>query len=188
MNSDEIWNVLKKLKIETPPDYGVCDKRNFFDEWYLDSKSLRNIAEEQLGVHSTEQRLKNMTRGDINTAAKMYTYLHTCPYDPPLRQWLKYWIIFYNDLFKTQNPNKIILTLNRMMKMNTPQLKDDRIRAEKLFKRVIKLFPLKFEEIQSMLPGDLSNTSYKGNTGTLSLEPEGMPSLLLCIMCSVSVL
>ena len=177
MNLDEIWNVLKKLKIETPPDYGVCDKRNFFDEWYLDSKSLRNIAEEQLGVHSTEQRLKNMTRGDINTAAKMYMYLHACPYDPPLRQWLKYWIIFYNDLFKTQNPNKIILTLNRMMKMNTPQLKDDRIRAEKLFKRVVKLFPLKFEEIQSMLPGDLSNmSSYKGSTGTLNLEPEGMPS------------
>ena len=76
-----------------------------------------------------------------------------------------------------------------MMKMNTPQLKDDKIRAEKLFKRVVKLFPLKFEEIQSMLPGDLSNmSSYKGNTGTLNLEPEGMSSLLRCIMCSVSVL
>ena len=63
------------------------------------------------------------------------------------------------------------------MKMNTPQLKDDKIRAGKLFKRVVKMFPLKFEEIQSMLPGDLSNmSSYKGNTGTLNLEPEGMPS------------
>ena len=125
-----------------------------------------------------------MTRGYINTAAKMYMYLHACPYDPPLRQELKYKILFYNDLFKTHNPNMIILELNRMMKINTPQLKDDKIRAEKLFKRVIKMFPLKFEEIQSMLPGDLRNgSSYRGDTGTLNLETEGMPSLhkVFCI-------
>ena len=51
-----------------------------------------------------------MSADHLETAAKMFIYLNTCPGK------LKSWFLFYKYLFETESLDKILLTLNRMMK------------------------------------------------------------------------
>ena len=81
------------------------------------------------------------------TAGEMFLYLNTCPDSP----WFKSWSSFYKNLFLTQQVDQIILTLNRMMKTETSQDKDGKLRAEKLLKRSTRLLSLEYEMIQSLL-------------------------------------
>ena len=103
--------------------------------------------EEKLGFESSEVRFENITSGDLKIAAEIFVYLRTCPgTDEGLRTWFTSWSSFYEDLFKTHTLNKVILTLNRMMKTE-----ESKIRSEKLLKRVAKYIPLKYKKIQRML-------------------------------------
>ena len=83
----------------------------------------------------------------LQKAAELFIYLNTCP-----DSWFKSWSSFYKDLFLTQSANKIILTLNRIMKTKTSQHEKDSKFAEKLFKRTSKLLFLNFEKIQNLPP------------------------------------
>ena len=51
-----------------------------------------------------------MTDGILTRAANMFMYLIYCPDDT------KAWIFFYTDLFKNQPVDRIVLTLNRILK------------------------------------------------------------------------
>ena len=61
-------------------------------------------------VFVPEEINDNLTKEELQTAGKMFLYLITCP------DTIKPWIVFYKYLFQTQSPDKIILTLNRLMK------------------------------------------------------------------------
>ena len=52
---------------------------------------------------------------------------------------------FYKDLFKTQSPEQIILTLNRMIKASVTATQEN-----EYFKKIAELF---LQRILSMLPG-----------------------------------
>ena len=102
--------------------------------------------------------------------AMMYLYLNTCPgiYRP--------WFAFYKNLFETQSPNKIILTLNRLMKGTiTPQNKFLKGLAQNIFRRLASLLSLRYEEIQSMSQsqGMTKNESLTAKERKQSLTFEG---------------
>ena len=112
---------------------------------YDDKMSQVNLLEDQLGIESTEVRFENIGRENLKTAAEIYIYLNTCPDS------LKPWFLFYHDLFHDQEPNQIILTLNRMMKSTAPENKGNKLLVKKLFQRMGKILPLKHVEIQRIV-------------------------------------
>ena len=117
-----------------------------------------------MGIISSEQIFENMTASDLQTAAKMFFFLYTCPgvvnqdiQSTKSQKWFVNWFTFYDDLFKTSQ-DKILLTLNRIMTRT-----NDNGFNGKLFKRIAKLRNLEYERIQSLLPGDIRNN----NNGSL---------------------
>ena len=115
---------------------------------YDDKMSQVNLLEDQLGIESTEVRFENIGRENLKTAAQIYIYLNTCPDS------LKPWFLFYHDLFHDQEPNQIILTLNRMMKSRRTSENENFLNiAKTVFKKASTLLSLKYEEIQSLNPG-----------------------------------
>ena len=78
-----------------------------------------------------------MTNKELKTAAEMFLYLNMCP--PTIKPWL----VFYKELFQTQSPDQIILTLNRLMKgTKTAQTEHFARIAETLFTSMkIKMIP-----------------------------------------------
>ena len=112
-----------------------------------DRENQVKAVEKLLQIQSSEERFQNLTTKDFSNAAKMFLYLNTCPNS------LKPWFVFYNDLFQNQPPNKIILTLNRLMKVTkTFETMDFQIIAQKLLRKSTTLFSLKHEEIRSIFP------------------------------------
>ena len=73
-----------------------------------DQMSQVKAIEQKMRFESSKLVLKNMTLQVLETAKDMFIYLNTCPGD------LKPWFLFYKDLFQTQSPENIILTLNRI--------------------------------------------------------------------------
>ena len=103
-------------------------------------------VEQMLNIESTEQINDTLTNEELKTAAEIFLYLNTCP-----SSMFKSWILFYEDLFLTQPADKIILTLNRMMKTETSHDKDGKLRAKKLLQRTAQLLSLQYEDIGNFL-------------------------------------
>ena len=116
--------------------------------------------------------MNTATADQLKSAAEMFIYLNICPGTfgsdslNYMEQWFKSWFTFYQDLFKTQNPSHIIITLNRLMKN-----KSDRVINQKLFKKAATLFSLKYEIFQNMLHGGAKNASLEGDQEVIS-NPE----------------
>ena len=102
-------------------------------------------VEENLGIESSEQMMETLTKKELQTAAKMFLYLNTCP-----DLSFKFWFSFYKDLFLTQSFDQIILTLNRMMKSTDTQGEGGNIRAEKLLKIMFNMLSLSHKGAQSL--------------------------------------
>ena len=98
-------------------------------------------------MESSDQINDTPTNEELKTAAEMFLYLNTCPDS----SWFKSWSLFYKDLFLTQPADKIILTLNRMVKTETSDDKDGKLRIKKLLQRATHLLSLQFEEIGRLL-------------------------------------
>ena len=111
------------------------------------------VLEQQLRLEnvSSQQRFKNITSDELKNAAEMLIYLGTCPQDGFI-DWFGSWYNFYDDLFKTESPKNIILTLNRIMNSENSQIENFQKWNERLFKGSAKILSLKYQVIQSMLP------------------------------------
>ena len=70
-------------------------------------------------TQSSEFRYENITRECLNMAAEMFIYLTACPgrltldiagSGGKMEKWFLAWYRFYDDLFKTKSPDKIVST------------------------------------------------------------------------------
>ena len=146
LDKKNVWKVVKNLKSELSLDLECRLSPDLL--LYDDKMSQVNLLEDQLGIESTEVRFENIGRENLKTAAEIYIYLNTCPDS------LKPWFSFYKDLFHDQDPNLIILTLNRMMKSRITSENENFLNiAKTVFKEASTLLSLKYEEIQSLNPG-----------------------------------
>ena len=165
-----MWVVVKKVKTETL-EAKPCGRGNIYEEnqYQYDPNSPRpqvEIVENHLGLKLTREQqfqFDNMTLSELKDAAEMYIYLISCPFHK--NQWFKSWAVFFRDLFATQFPDQIILTLNRLMKTSSS---DEKVLVEKLFQKSVKLLSLKFGEIQRLLPTQ-NYESPKGVNSTFNL-------------------
>ena len=136
---------------------------------YDDDVMLAQVmkVEKALNIESSSSIINNIPKKYLETAAEIFLYLNSCPFTAISKRWYKSWFIFYNDLFKTQQPNKIILTLNRLMKSNTEKNRHVKLMASKLMEKATILMELKNEELRRMLPGGTWNASVFGDHDTI---------------------
>ena len=159
MSVDAIWNAVRKVKVKTPFDL-YCNKYGLYKEGLGSTNKQGQVeaVEMYLKIDRDTQIRKNMTNKELKTAAEMFIYLNTCTEDNgEIEGWFKSWFKFYDNLFRSQNSEMIILTLNRMMKIN----REGRVRAKKLFNAVTNTFSLKYQHIHSIIPGKAKNVSFK---------------------------
>ena len=107
-----------------------------------DKLSQVKAVEQKLLIDSSEQTNKTLTKKELQSAAEMFVYLNSCPDSLIIS-----WSLFYKDLFLTNSPDQIILTLNRLMETETSKDMDAKLRAKKLLQRTTNLLSLQFEEI-----------------------------------------
>ena len=144
LSVDNIMNVVKTIKYESSLELN-CYQTMLSDDVLL---SQVKAVEQKLQIVMTSDQIMDAVQNDkLQKAAELFIYLNTCP-----DSWFKSWSSFYKDLFLTQSADKIILTLNRIMKTKTSQHEKDGKFAEKLFKRTSKLLFLNFEKIQNLPP------------------------------------
>ena len=88
---------------------------------FSDRSVLSQVAtiEQQLEVQSSDIKFENITLENLKHAAEMFIYLKTeNPCTDSLKEWLNVWGTIYTDIFENQSPQEILLSLNRMMKIN----------------------------------------------------------------------
>ena len=157
LSVNDIWIIVRKIKAQTPLECQWCCMD---DGLYSDKKIQLDKLEDAMGIVSSEIRFENITEDALKNAAEMFLYLNTCPTSNAWKKWFSSWSTFFNDLFDTKSPDIILLTLNRMMKLNdNPHYKNEIGILKKIFKRTTTLFSLKYEDIQRMLPGVSTNVS-----------------------------
>ena len=90
------------------------DPRHLYPVMYTGAQVKSNIdaVEELLKTNFTEEINKNISIDDLKTAADMFFYLNSRSY------LLREWFSFYSDLFNKKSAYQIILTLNRILKVD----------------------------------------------------------------------
>ena len=125
---DNIQNVVKTVRAGTSLDLNCGGNYILADDGPLDQVKA---VEQMLQIEPSEQINDTLTREELRTAGEMFLYLNMCPDE------IKPWIVFYKDLFQTQSPDQIILTLNRLMKGPRTQTNEHfKELAEMLLKRI----------------------------------------------------
>ena len=118
----------------------------------VDAMKQMSAIENDLKIESTDVIFANISKASLKAAAELFIFLYPKAYKCPFEAfitWVGVWLPFYNDLFKTQSADKIILTLNRIIK-TTSHL--SRNAAEDIMRRMATIFSLKYKYIQSRLP------------------------------------
>ena len=145
VNDDEMWNILKKVKLENLSKK-VCKNGQIDFNGAISVRSEVNEVMNMLGIKSKSYQYSNMTDGILTRAANMFMYLIYCPDDT------KAWIFFYTDLFKNQPVDRIVLTLNRILKSKTSQKKDTfKVIARKLYTKITTILSFKSKDNQNMI-------------------------------------
>ena len=90
-----------------------------------------------------------MTKENLITAAEMFIYLNTCPFDGDLQRWFLSWYNFYIDLFKYRPKDEIILTLSRLMNNRHSISSNVQIWNEKLFQKSAIILSLKYDALNN---------------------------------------
>ena len=114
-------------------------------------------VEQILNIESTEQINDTLTNEELKMAAEIFLYLITCPTT------IKPWILFHKDLFQTQSPYQIILSLNRVMKgPRTPTNEFFKSLAGTLFKRILNRLPGREAEITASIADTKAPQKFEG--------------------------
>ena len=163
---DNIQRVVKTVKTETSPDL-TCDQAMLM---YGDDKLSRVKAVERiLHIESSEQINDTLTNEELKTAGEMFLYLIMCP------DTIKPWIVFYKDLFQTQSPNQIILSLNRVMKgPRTPTNEFFKSLAGTLFKRILNRLPGREAEITASIADSKAPQKFEGTLHHYTVAKQGL--------------
>ena len=152
----------------------------------VDAMKQVNVIENDLKIESTDVIFENISKASLKAAAELFIYLnpiyakaYECSFNA-FNTWFGIWLPFYNDLFKTQSADKIILALNRLTKTTTQPSK---IAAEDIFMRTTTILSLKYKYIQSRLPQKIRNSEHLEDF-QISDSSEGKSSILYlsCIM------
>ena len=170
LSVDNIWNLVRKVKTELPTECQWCCMN---DGLYTDKEATLVALEQKLGFNSSEQRFDNITEEALKNAAEMFLYINTCPTSQMWKSRFTSWLTFYKDIFRTESPSQIILTLNRLLKVKNQRYKDEHEVLQKIFKRTTSLFLLKYEAIQRFLPATTKNASSGIEQTLKSFDLEG---------------
>ena len=141
------------------------DPRHLYPVMYSGAQVKLNIdaVEELLKTNFTDKITKNITIDDLKTAADMFFYLNSRSY------LLREWFSFYSNLFNKKSAYQIILTLNRILKVdNTSRNLELKTIAAQLFQKTTDLMLLKYRKIKSFIHG-LGNSSWnlEGSNGDI---------------------
>ena len=140
MDAKSIWNVVRKLKKDFL--FQSCNTNTRFLN--VDSiKSEVDLFEQFLqGCEdgSCDKLYANFTNDQLKTPAEMFLYMVSCS------DTLKPWFKFYKDLFHSYSSEKIVLTVNKILK-STDAKKNKKLNdiAAEIFRRLEVLFSLKLK-------------------------------------------
>ena len=81
---------------------------------------------------------KYISKDILTSGAEMFMYLNFCP-NLDVADTFPAWIQFYENLFQTNNPRLILMTLSRLLKTSQRGI------AVKLLNHVSKMWNLKFD-------------------------------------------
>ena len=167
-NVDKIQIVIKAIKAKTSVDRGCNNDRDFLNDHNL-FYQLKEVEKDLRIRSSVTGKFHNLTNEELTTVAEMFIYLNMCP-----NIWFKFWSSFYNDLF-LQTTDKIILTLNRMMKPKGTQVKDGNIRATKLMEKITNKLTLHYKDIQRLAQSHYMKSDIdEQKTANINISDNGM--------------
>ena len=141
-----IWEMAQRATQKQIQNFDTsCGSNGFYPssiQTYLvgEVEKLLNISKKD--KRRINDRLNEMTRPILNFASDLFFNLMVCSDS------LKPWFLFYKDLFQNQSPQKIVLTLNRILKGNkthwNKKLKDI---AQQIFEEVSYSLSRRYTEI-----------------------------------------
>ena len=164
LDESRIWKMVgrakSKINVNTP-----CGDNGIYPE-KIQTSSVHEVEIRLQLSKKDKDKLDEalydvMTYSKLKTASEMFFYLLSCS------ETMKPWIFFYTDLFQNQSPQKIVLTLNRIMKGKiTHQNKNLKDIAEKIFKEVTSTMSLKYTEYTQIdMDDDDENATISKHTG-----------------------
>ena len=145
---------IRRIKEITFPKLTVCPPKNTYTDLNYDLMMTENMTLD----HETRNELANYANDTLSNTIED-------------SNWLQVWSTFYNDLFKTETADKIILTLNRIIKTTSQESKDA---AANIFKRTSSVLSLKHTDIQSRLPHHAQNYHHNHGDPKILESLEGM--------------
>ena len=127
-------------------------------------------VEKKLRFEATNKIIANISKASLKAAENTFIFINpnTYPYNCPFldfNKWYGLWSPFYDHLLKTQSADKIILTLNRIIKTTSDQLSINA--AKGILTRAASFFSLNYEDIQSRLSKKSLNLTINGDSRIL---------------------
>ena len=140
-----------------------------------DVSNLVTAVENFLGMESRDIRYENISGENMKTAGNIFVYLYfnifnehdhldICPFIEYNNRFSN-WSSIYHVIFNSNSADKIILTLNRMMKTNPLQSKFGKVGD--VLKRIAITLASKYVDIHNILPQNDRNSSMMHNFQSL---------------------
>ena len=130
--------------------------------------------EEELQITGNKRKFDNMTNEYLEIASQMLIYLYI-----KMPKATNAWSNFYWELFQTDSPVAIILTLNRLFQEDL----ETKSIVRKLFKKAETLLTLKYEEFKSLVAGgEVRNISFSMK----NLQTKGMYPLKIIFVSTMT--
>ena len=123
-NVEDIWRIVKKIK----PTSLMMECKSTKRLYHWNQKSLITDIQKLLQVEESMITKEKLTVEDLESSAKMFIYLITCSDD------LRSLFAFYKNMF-LKSPDLILLTLNRIMKLegDTSPNKELKLLSSKIY-------------------------------------------------------
>ena len=93
LSTENLWSVIKKIKLKTPLDRTSCSMHEGLYEDRYKSNQVEAV-EQELNMGKSEVRFQNVSKSTLKTATEMFIYLNSCPHNNALKQWFTSWSNF----------------------------------------------------------------------------------------------
>ena len=162
---EAIWNVVKEIKL------------NHFSKSCVSNTGLINKDATKSAVSLFKQKLQvkdcgelhqdcelintNFTNTNLTKPAEMFFFLVFCSKS------LDNWFRFYEHLLRTQSPDHLLLTINKVLKSTKSKgekSQDIHDIAAKIFEKISSLFSLKFKTMKNIAKGFNNLSEYDNET------------------------
>ena len=138
LSVETVWEAVRSIRFNMEDDK-ICDDNNIFNDADISLEKLLQLL--NVAVLADKIAISNISMANFKNAGEMFIYLNFCIKTSSGVDTL-HWKKFYRDLLIHDSPNKIVFTMNRVLRGFRPEYSREKDIARRLFLKISSLLSL----------------------------------------------